>query len=49
MLYVFQFTFCTDLIINRHHMQTTACLTEEARVGVMVINLSFWCLNLSVN
>lgn len=39
MLYVFQFTFCTDLIINRHHMQTTSCLTEEPRVG-----LSIWLL-----
>lgn len=34
MLYVFQFTFCTDLIINRHHMQTTACFTEEPGVGL---------------
>lgn len=39
MLYVFQFTFCTDLIINRHHVQTTACFTEEPRVG-----LSLWLL-----
>lgn len=36
MLYVFQFTFCTDLIINRHHMQTTACFTEEPRVCLLL-------------